>query len=267
MKTQIFTKRTILAATLALVAAPAALAVTGGAQVEGGYIGPLPASWFDGEPCITQPITYVEDDIGGVNEWQVDVSAVANDGNPNTYARCIMSANDQTNTCIVGLADGTVIGCEDESGPHLLPREGDILYMSFNPYELSLCSVFIGTHDQFGEADPKCRETGEGGGSGGGSSNSLGCTAANSTPVVKAASRQFVEGQCYSYNKTSGTLQMGTWSGVPFSASIEDSAMNSVNASVSNGGYTAVGGVANGTIYFKVNVPSGNSVTAQVDNW
>src|SRR5690606_15520312 len=106
-------------------------------------------------------------------------------------------------------------------------REGDILYVNFNAFDLDHCNVYIGTHDQFGEADPKCRDTGAGSGSGGGGSTSLGCNAGNSTPVVKAAGRQFVEGQCYSYNKTNGTLQVGTWSGVPFSAAIEDSAMNS----------------------------------------
>lgn len=266
MKTRILTKRTIIAGTVALLAAPTALAITGGAFVNGGYIGPLPSTWFAGEPCLTQPITFVQESVGQISEWQVDVSAVANDGNPNTYARCILRANNQTNTCIVGLADGTVIGCRDESGPHLLPREGDILYMNFDTQDLDFCNVFIGTDDQFGEADPKCRSI-ETGGSGGGGSTSLGCTAANSTPVVKAAGRQFVEEQCYSYNKTGGTLQVGTWSGVAFSVDIEDSAMNSVNASITNGGYTSVGGVANGTIYFKVNVPSGNSATGQVDNW
>jgi hypothetical protein len=84
---------------------------------------------------------------------------------------------------------------------------------------------------------------------------------------VKAAGTNFVEGQCYSYNKTSGTLKVGNWSGGAFNIFVEDSAMNSVSSSIANGGFRDVGGVANGTIYFEVDVPSGNSVTAQVDNW
>lgn len=263
MKKRIWIKRTVLAGAAVLVAAPTAWAISGGAFFSGGYIGPLPTSWFENEPCNTEPITFVQDDFS--DEWQVDVSGVANDGDPNTYARCILKANNQTNVCIVGLADGTVIGCRDDSGPHLLPREGDTLYLDFIRNDIDFCNVSIGTQDAFGVADPKCREPQTG--SGGGSSGGLGCNAMNSTPVVKASGTQFTEGECYSYNKTNGTLKAGTWSGVAFSIEIEDSAMNSVSATVGNGGYTDIGGVANGTIYFVVDVPTASSVNAQLDNW
>ncbi len=263
MKKRIWTKRTILAGAVALIAAPTALAFSGGALFDGGYIGPLPNSWFENEPCRNQPITFVEDTL--IDEWQVDVSAVANDGDPNTYARCILKANNQTNVCIVGLSDGTVIGCEDDSGPHLLPRDGDMLYIAFDSLDSELCNVYIGTHDKFGEADPKCRDTGSS--TGGTTSSGLGCNASNSTAVVKATGTSLTEGQCYSYNKTNGTLKVGNWSGGSFSIDIEDSSMNAVSASIPNGGYSDVGGVANGTIYFKVDVPGASSVTAQIDNW
>lgn len=263
MKNRIWTKRTILAGAAVLIAAPTAWAISGGAFVNGGYIGPLPASWFADEPCNTEPITFVQDDF--IDEWQVDVSAVANDGDPNTYARCILKANNQVNVCIVGLADGTVIGCRDDSGPHLLPREGDMLHLDFLRDDIDFCNVSIGTHYQFGVADPKCREPEMG--TGGGTSTGLGCNATNSTPVVKASGTLFTEGQCYSYNKTNGTLKAGTWSGVAFNIEIEDSAMNSVSAAIGSGGYTDIGGVANGTIYFVVDVPTSYSVNAQLDNW
>lgn len=253
----------ILAGAAALIVTPAAFAISGGAQFNGGYIGPLPTSWFDDEPCNTEPITFVSDEF--IYEWQIDVSAVADDGDPNTYARCLLKANTQTNLCIVGLPDGSVIGCRDNIGPHLLPQPGDTLYMDFVQGDTSICNVSIGTHDTFGEADPKCREPVMG--TGGNTSTGLGCNAANSTPVVKASGTLFQEGECYSYNKTNGTLKAGTWSGVAFNIEIEDSAMNSVSASVGNGGYTDIGGVANGTIYFMVDVPTSSSVNAQIDNW
>src|SRR5690606_21542905 len=200
------TMKTVLAGAVVLLAAPAAVALTGGATFFGGsfrgYIGPMPAGLFANEPCNTEPITFVEGLL--TDEWQVDVSAVANDGDPNTFARCTLLANNQTNTCVVGLPDGTIIACRDESGPHVLPSEGDMLYMNFLKSDVFTCNVVVGTADRFGVADPKCRESSGTGGSG--SSSSLGCSSSNSTPVVKAALTQFNEDACYSFNKTSGTL-------------------------------------------------------------
>lgn len=260
--------KTVLAGAVVLLAAPTAVAITGGTNfftgLNRGYIGPMPAALFANEPCNTEPITFFDGLL--TNEWQVDVSAVANDGDPNTFARCTLLANNQTNTCIVGLSDGTIIACRDESGPHALPTDGDILYLNFLKSDVTTCNVVVGTHDRFGEADPKCRESNNGTG-GSGSGSGLGCDSGNSTPVVKAAVTALQEGVCYSFNKTSGTLKVGNWSGTTFDVDVEDSAANLVSASIGSGNWFNVGGVADGTIYFKVDVNGGSSVNAQVDSW
>jgi hypothetical protein len=261
--------KTLLAGATLLVGVPA-VAFTGGAlSLSAGYVGPLPSTWFDPvtDPCNVEPITRVTSTFS--DEFQIDVSAVANDGDPNTFARCTLKANLQTNTCLAGLSDGTVVGCRDTSGPHTLPSPGDILYLDVDPVDPAFCNVSIGTGDRFGVADPKCRASG-GGGSGGstGGGGTLGCTAANSTAVVASAGTNFQENTCYSFHKVSGTLRYGNWSGNTFTVNIQDSASNSYASLINSGNWFNVVGVANGTIYFKVDVTgSATNVTAQVDGW
>lgn len=271
----IFNVKTMAAAMLLTIPA---LAATGGGMVsQGGYIGPLPDAWFDGEPCKDEPITHFVGEY--VQEYQVDVSAVKNDGDPNTYARCYVIANLQQVVCNVGLgADENgvpqVAGCVDGYGPHALPRDGDILYMNFIKGADDECNIFIGTGNAFGVADPKCRDTsGSGGTSGGtggsngtggtGGTSGLGCDAGNATTVVTNQVTSFTANACYSYNKVQNTLKFGNWSGVTFGLELEDSANNAVSATIGTGGWFDVVGVANGTVYFKVD----QNVEAQVDSW
>jgi hypothetical protein len=263
--------RTILAGAIVLLAAPVAIAFQGGTAVpygpnntNFGFHGPMPADWFEHETCDPAPIEFYSDDFD--SEWRVDVSGVTNDGDPNTFLRCmILTPPPHTHRCILGLPDGNVVACNDTQGPQVLPDFGDKVYISFEATTTS-CSITVSTNDRFGIADPKCRESNNGTG-GSGSGSGFGCNSGNSTPVVKAALTQFNEGACYSFNKTSGTLKFGNWSGATFIVDAEDSTANVVSASIGTGNWFSVGGVADGTVYFKVDVNGGTSVSAQVDSW
>lgn len=175
--------RTKIIAASFLVVVPALAAGGGGLVFSGGYIGELPDSWFDGEPCHNGTITIYENFL--VKEYQIDVTGMAADNDPNTYIKCTAQANLQTMTCNVGLPDGTVLGCRDNEGPHALPRDGNVVYMQFDPGQTSLCNILIGTGDHFGIANPACRE---GGGTGGtistGGSTSSGCDATTAQAVL-----------------------------------------------------------------------------------
>src|SRR5690606_11837134 len=177
----------------------------------------------------------------------------------------ILTPPPTTHRCILGLPDGNVVACNDTQGPQVLPNFGDKVYISFEGGSTA-CSVTVSTNDRFGIADPKCREESNGTG-GSGSSSALGCDSSNSTPVVKAAVTALQEGACYSFNKTSGTLRFGNWSGTTFDVDVEDSSANLVSAGINSGNWFSVGGVADGTIYFKVDVNGGTTVNAQVDSW
>lgn len=162
---------------------------------------------------------------------------------------------------MVGLEDGNFAICKDTEAPATLPVAGDMLYLRLVPDDPSVCDITIGTGHSFGEADPKSRsvdgdvggdvggDTSGGGdtdGGGGDSEVGLGCEPANALTVGKAVPTQFVPGQCYSFNKSTGSLRFGNWSGSSFSVDIDDSAANTYSASVASGAWAEVGGVATG---------------------
>jgi len=262
------TTKALLAGATLLIGVPA-IGFGGGAPTLIGHIGELPADWFADEVCRTEPITIIDDPSIFAVEYQFDVEGVANDGDPNTYIRCILKANDDETTCLAGLPDGTVVGCSDQTGPETLPRAGDIVYMQFDSEIHSICNVFIGTHDQWGEADPKCRTSGgdgdggDGDGGDGDSGSVLGCNPANSTAVVGNSTTALTADACYSFHKETGTQRFGNWESGTFNIEIEDSAMNLISASIGEGGWSEVNGVANGTIFFKVD----SNVTIQAGAW
>jgi hypothetical protein len=99
-------------------------------------------------------------------------------------------------------------------------------------------------------------------GSGGGG-GALGCDSGNSTALTKDAEYNLTAGACYSFNKTSGTLQIGTWSGTSFGIDGQDSAAATFSASHSGNDWLAVSGVADGTGFFKVST----NVHAKWSNW
>lgn len=154
----------------------------GGGLSTGAYIGELPEAWFQDEPCHNGVITIYEDTF--LLEYQIDVSGVASDGDPNTYLKCTAQANLQTLTCNAGLSDGTVIGCRDIAGPHLLPAPGNVVYMQYDPVSTAPCNILIGTGNEFGTADPKCRTGGDGDGDGSGGSTGSPCNASTAAATL-----------------------------------------------------------------------------------
>ena len=261
-----FGAKTVLASLL-LLSIPV-LAESGGGELFGtAVIGPLPASWFPdisggvGEPdyeCTPETYRILK---GFTTQYQINVSGVANDGDPDTYLRCTDFANLQSLSCIAGLGrtindEPRVVGCRDLQGPHVLPRPGDVAYLRLvveYPDEINnpdgtvvpetSCEIFIGTGDAYGEANPNCRgaDTGTGGTAGTGGSSGTGgaaatggttgagfaCDASNSTPWVNAAdsygNADASVGQCYSIDRanTNYRLHIGTYEFVGDSVTIE----------------------------------------------
>jgi hypothetical protein len=91
----------------------------------------------------------------------------------------------------------------------------------------------------------------------------LGCDGGNSTVLPQNTEADLIADTCYSFDKVSGTLQLGNWSGTDTGFDIEDSGGTGFSESVPTGGWTTVSGVANGVGYFKITV----SVRAKWDAW
>ena len=72
-----------------------------------------------------------------------------------------------------------------------------------------------------------------------------------------------VAGDCIKFNKSSGTLQIGSWSGVASSYNITSGTQGITNT---GGGWTTVANAANGDLYIKV-VSAARSFNVKFDNW
>jgi endoglucanase len=70
-------------------------------------------------------------------------------------------------------------------------------------------------------------------------------------------------GDCIKYTKSSGTLQIGSWTGVASRFNITSGPQGIANT---GSGWTTVAGAANGTLYIKVTSAS-RSFTMKFDNW
>ncbi len=165
-------RQTLLLTVMTLTLGVSATAFFGGGHLHFGYIGPFIPAWFEDEPCLdpNTPVIVV-DDLGG-RQYTLDVSALAADGDPETYIKCELIADLNEIDCNAGVGGGEYISCIDTGGPHQIPRDGDIVYISFadlnDVNHDGFCSVVIGTGNRFGTADPKCRTSGGGDGDGDG---------------------------------------------------------------------------------------------------
>jgi|GEM_PF-2358622 len=256
----------------------------GGAEIGGGYVGPMQAAtWFDpAEPCL-DPDASVQsytDPAFALTQHAINVSNIGNDGDDETYLKCEAIANLNEMRCLAGIGNGVHVACSDGSGPRILPVDGDIVYMTFDTTNASDCEIVVATGNRFGVANPACYpENGEGGGgtstgtttgTGTGSSTgtstgstTLGCDASNSTAVIGSTETSLSAGDCYSFHKQQGVLRVGNWTGSSFSIDVEDSAMNELSVSAAPGSWTQIAGAANGTVYFTVDA----NVNAQIDSW
>lgn len=148
------------------------LAFFGGGMRTDGYIGPLPSSYYDGEPCFTDSVhSYTE---FGLVEVQVNPRAVLEDGDPNTYLRCSDFANLNRVICHVGFPNGTVASCSDTAGPRNLPDLDDRVYIVIDPGSPGSDNCDIVIEKTYGEANPACRPASTGGASGTGGGSSTG---------------------------------------------------------------------------------------------
>lgn len=165
-----------------LIGVPAT-AFYGGGYRSNGYVGPLPSSYFSGEPCFTSTVSKRVE--LGLTEVAVNPRGVAEDGNAKTYLRCQDFANFNQLLCTAGFADGTIATCNDPDGPRVLPGPDDRVYMVIdtsvtNP-SVQNCDITV--ESNYGEANPACRAGGGGGsgGSGGGGSSTCNATTAVAT--------------------------------------------------------------------------------------
>ena len=91
-----------------------------------------------------------------------------------------------------------------------------------------------------------------------------GCTSANFNKTAsKGVEFTAVAGDCIKYTKSSGTLQIGSWSGVTSNFNITSGPQAITNT---GGGWTAVPNAANATLYIKV-VSASRSFNMKFDNW
>lgn len=124
-----------------------------------------PTHLFPDHVCQTNPITYHESlpTARGVKylDWSVDVTAVAEDMDPNTYILCSSDENASLG-CVVGFPDGTTVGCRErsiESGNHRKVSQGDIVILRFDAENAESCRIKIVDQGAlFRDADPKCRK-------------------------------------------------------------------------------------------------------------
>lgn len=182
-----------------------AIAFFGGGFIHGGYLGELPASWFEEEVCTTEGITLTTQSIFHIRQWEIKPSILRDDGDPNTYVKCSITASLDEMVCNVGFPDGTVLGCGDDGGPHQLPREGDTIYITMDEAPSTHCEIIVGTGDSFGIADPKCRQPE---GTGGGGSVST-CSAATAAAVLNTGQSTTIAS-----NSCIQLVNQPTWSSV-----------------------------------------------------
>ncbi len=262
----------ILSGGLVLALSGTSTAFSGGPSFVGGFIQPFNPAMFANEPCHDVPITYVYDSSLVVEEWGFDVAAVRDDGDPNTFVRCRFlgsSAAHEVN-CIAGLADGRILGCDDNRSLQSMPEDGDILYLRFASYQGEVEECEIDLSRNWGQPDPKCRVGGSGDGDGDGDGQpSFPCNSSNSTAFADNAIAPAQVDQCYSFSKAVGQLRMSTWQGQSFVVHVADSQGNVWNGvNISSGNWAAVMGVANGPVYFYLtSISSGSSIPIQLHDW
>lgn len=157
-----------------------AMPASGFLQIFDSYIGNVPNGFYDDEPCFTETIDIFFDPIVGMQEVRVNPTGVANDGDPDTFLSC-HDQGQQTIGCIAGFPDGTVATCFDGFGPHVLPEDGDEVFLLIDPNDDSFCDVVV--QRKFGQDNPNCRESaGTGGTSSGGGSST--CNASTASAVL-----------------------------------------------------------------------------------
>lgn len=166
-----------------------ATAFYGGGTLHFGYIGPYVPEWFEDEPCLdpSTPVTYFDD--FGARQYTFIVGELENDGDPETYLKCDLIANLDEIDCNAGVGNGEYISCMDPGGPHQIPRDGDIVYITYSDLEdinhPGFCNVVISTGNRFGTADPKCRApAGDGDGDGDGDGGSPTCNASTAAATL-----------------------------------------------------------------------------------
>ncbi len=81
--------------------------------------------------------------------------------------------------------------------------------------------------------------------------------------AAKGVEFSAVAGDCIKFNKSSGTLQIGSWTGVASSYNITAGAQGITNT---GGGWTTVSNAANGDLYIKV-ASATRSFNVKFDNW
>jgi hypothetical protein len=180
----------------------------GGGYIQGGYIGQLPADWYDDQVCTTAGITLTTHTVLDIRQWEIKPGLLRDDGNPNTYIRCSITASLDEMVCNVGFSDGTVLACNDDGGPHQLPGEDDTVYITMEEAPGTLCEIVIGTGDTFGIGDPKCRTPTTGSGGGGGNTPQI-CDASTAVAVLRTG-----QGTTIASNACIRLVNEGTWSSV-----------------------------------------------------
>jgi endoglucanase len=94
------------------------------------------------------------------------------------------------------------------------------------------------------------------------SGGSCGSSSFNKT-AAKGVEFAAVVGDCIKFNKSSGTLQIGSWSGVTSGYNITSGPQGITNG---GGGWTSVANAANGDLYIKV-ISASRSFNVKFDNW
>lgn len=90
------------------------------------------------------------------------------------------------------------------------------------------------------------------------------CGSANfNKTAAKGVEFAAVAGDCIKFNKSSGTLQIGSWTGVASSYNITSGPQGITNT---GGGWTTVANAANGNLYIKV-VSASRTFNVKFDNW
>lgn len=168
-----------LVAGLSLLGLPAA-AWYGGGLMLGAYYGPLPTYYYEDVSCFTDTVSFYEE--SGLIEVQVNPRGVQEDGNPNTYLRCVDYGDDEGRViCHAGLPDGKVISCNRNLPYWQLPELDDRVYIIYDTSGVeNYCELIV--EKSFGEANPACRPTSGTGGSGGGPSAP--CDASNADAIL-----------------------------------------------------------------------------------
>lgn len=175
-------QRTWIFGAVFLFGVPAA-AFFGGGFRTGSYMGPLPSTYYAGEPCFPATISsYTED---GLTEVMINPRGVASDNDPKTYLRCSDIANTSRIICHAGFPDGTVATCSDTISPRTLPSLDDRVYMVLDLAATGSDTCDIVIESSFGEANPACRASGTGGTSGTGGSPPTGsCNASTAAATL-----------------------------------------------------------------------------------